>query len=679
MSKRVLYLILVVGALLRLYNLDHGLPAIYEEATPMRQAWEMWDNGHLDLNPHFFHYPALYFYLQFIVQILYFIINLVAGRFTSFADMATLYASDPTELVLIARILNVLFGLGTIWATYRLGCVLRTPNLGLIGAAIIAILPLTVHSSRIILVDTPLLFFATLSLIASILLIQQNDYKHNILAGVWIGLAGASKYTGALFLIPFLIAHICRNKSICNMMHHKKQIATGIATSAITFLITNPYILLDFETFWTDFSFERTHMALGHFGVDPNRTLITYVQDLWYNYAMTLIPFLLWGLFTTIKNIHAHPTFLPLLVFAGIYLGLISTWSMNAAHYLLPVFPILSLLTGCGILNLLEAIKKPTKIAVPIALIIIAPASIHTLQNHANNKRPDTRAIAKTWIEEHLPHASLIAQEHYTPDLSEKTYHLLRIPMDTVRPELVTPFYDLTWYKDFDYIITSTGVSERYQNRPDQFPTQNQFYAQLQSQWHLLISFSGDDFSGPAIHIYQNTSATKASPDTFSSHQYQTLNGFSSHVVTDLLRTLGNLYAQKKWLPQAIDIYRHLLNINPSDTQAYQVLGMLFFQTDQIENALKAWEKSLQTDPQNVALLTNLGALYLQQGNTQQAIQYWEKGFQLAPKDRDLINNLVFVYKQIGQTERARAVLQKALQAYPNDPAFQAPLRELTP
>jgi len=680
MKKNSLYLILILGlaALIRLFHLNHGLPEIYEEATPMRHALQMWQghDGTFDFNPHFFNYPALYFYIQFIGQFFYFLLNLLVGRFDHINDMFLRYHSDPTEIVLLARLINTLFGVGAVWAIHHLGCLLRNKQTAILAAILLSIMPISVHTSRIILVDTPLLFFGILSLIFIRHLFHNNTLTNNLWAGIWMGLATASKYTGALFVIPFITAHMLHHRSLSHLFQHKKQITIGLLSAAIIFFISNPYIALDFKSFWADFSFERAHMALGHFGVDANNTQTTYFKDLWHNFYFSLTPCLLWGIFLIGKHTKSHRQEIPLWLFTAIYLTWISTWSMHAAHYLLPIMPPLVLITAIGIQDVLTRINASVKIAIPIVLFIIAPTGIHTFQYLINNAKPDARLEAKNWITHHIPQGALIGKEHYTPDLSANTYNLLRLPMDAIIPEVISPFYDIHWYSDFDYIITSEGVSARYQNQPQKFSTQIQFYKDLQTHWTRVATFSGDHFSGPAIHIYKNPNPT--SPHRlYTAQQYDKLIGANNHVATDLLTRLADLFAQKNWHQKAMDVYEHVLPITLQKEDILYKMGTLFYQMGHLDRAQHMWQQALQNTPQNIVLLTNLGAIALQQGHTQKAIQYWEQGLQQAPADPDLVNNLVFIYGQIGQSARAIQILQNAIQINPSDTTFQLALRNL--
>lgn len=69
-AERSLFLALVMfGLALRLWHINWSLPFLYDEAIPLRISWQFWNWGKqgLDFNPHFFTYPALTFYLQWIL------------------------------------------------------------------------------------------------------------------------------------------------------------------------------------------------------------------------------------------------------------------------------------------------------------------------------------------------------------------------------------------------------------------------------------------------------------------------------------------------------------------------------------------------------------------------------------------------------------------------------------
>jgi len=103
----------LLALVLRLHGLRWGLPEVYEEATPFRQAWEMWGWGPqkpFDLNPHFFKYPSLTIYLQFLGQGILYLLLFVTDRVRSALDFRVLYELDKTPFYLAGRAITALLG-----------------------------------------------------------------------------------------------------------------------------------------------------------------------------------------------------------------------------------------------------------------------------------------------------------------------------------------------------------------------------------------------------------------------------------------------------------------------------------------------------------------------------------------------------------------------------------------
>jgi len=82
---------------------------------------------------------------------------------------------------------------------------------------------------------------------------------------------------------------------------------------------------------------------------------------------------------------------------------------------------------------------------------------------------------------------------------------------------------------------------------------------------------------------------------------------------------------------QAVDIYRRLVTLDPSDPLAYKYLGMALAQSGQRGEALKQYARALQLDPANPAVHYNIGVLLIQDHNEEQAIAQFQKALQLDP------------------------------------------------
>src|SRR2546426_7435703 len=87
----------------------------------------------LDLNPHFFKYPSLTLYLQFLVQGILYVVMRAGGIISSAPDFRALLAADPTPFYRCGRAVTALFGAATVFPAFELAR--RAAGL---GAAVVA-------------------------------------------------------------------------------------------------------------------------------------------------------------------------------------------------------------------------------------------------------------------------------------------------------------------------------------------------------------------------------------------------------------------------------------------------------------------------------------------------------------------------------------------------------------
>ncbi len=77
----LLWLIIALGLALRVWKVNWGLPELLEEAIPLRYSIRLWSIGTSGIDYHFFVYPALTYYIQFLIQALYYFGGHIAGTF----------------------------------------------------------------------------------------------------------------------------------------------------------------------------------------------------------------------------------------------------------------------------------------------------------------------------------------------------------------------------------------------------------------------------------------------------------------------------------------------------------------------------------------------------------------------------------------------------------------------
>ncbi len=204
--RPALWAILALAAGLRLWGIAHSLPFSYypDEAHFVKRALSM---GSGDLNPHWFHKPALYMYALCVQYGALFLVGKVAGLWAGVSDFATRFVIDPGLFYLVGRLTTALFSLGTVWLVYRIGERIFSRGAGIAGALVFAVIPGVIAASQDVKEDIPSMFFSALALL--FLLRYLDDRRTSSLVGAAIA-AGASAATKAygLALLGPLVAVI---------------------------------------------------------------------------------------------------------------------------------------------------------------------------------------------------------------------------------------------------------------------------------------------------------------------------------------------------------------------------------------------------------------------------------------------------------------------------------------
>lgn len=556
--------VLAAAAALRLPGLSWGLPQVYEEGTPLKQAWEMWGWGPVasfDLNPHFFRYPSLALYLQLLVEAILWVGLRIAGSISSTLDFRFLYHTDPTAFYLAGRAVTALFGIASVALCYLVGTAIGGRIGGWFSALLLAVNVFHIERSQAVEVDVPLTCFVLLALWAAVRIGQRPTQRAALAGGVAVGLAASIKYTGLFAAVPILVAHLVgarERKPGARRVRANLLLAAGAA--ALAFAATSPFVLLDWRHALADLRSERVHMAVGHFGGGGSAS--------WVFYSRALVDRLLgWPLVALAAGgliyfaiLRRRRWALVLGSFVLAYGLAVGSWTMRADRYLLPLLPVAILFAGAsvaaaagrfraglrgnagtarprgaevnGTARKLAGASQPEVApsigiarTVGVALLFAVAAAPQALRfpEHLVRLRPDTRTLAKVWIEEHVPAGSFLVSEAWGPDFLDpldlvavepelrerlrqagRLYAFHQIPLLQVYPELTGPFYDLHLYAAADYVITTSTVRDRYQRKPEEYPRQAAFYRTLDLRFEKAATFEPDRRPGPTVIVYRN-------------------------------------------------------------------------------------------------------------------------------------------------------------------------------
>lgn len=448
-----------------------------------------------NFNPHWFDYPGSTFvYPLFAV---YFFIFLVQFYLQIIPDIGTFLLHnqhDPSLLYILGRTSSLLYGIGSIIILYCIAKKFTSPHVALLASFFLAISPGHVERSKVIRVDSPLVFFLLLTLYCSLLLYEKKKLPYYTYAGIALGLAISSKYPGLVGIFPIMTAYIAtlskkeKSRGLLSLLCNKKIITTVLST-VVTFLLTTPFLIFDIEKAIYDINYEaRTHQL----GQDR---LPGIANHFWY--LTQALPEAMGGLLTLMSLIGIiywsikKPTNKPFLIVLSytisywIFTGMLS---LRWVHWILPIVPILCIFSASFLQIILTKLKFKNKvIQISLALFFILFISSNPLYNSIvdgfHKTAPDTRSLAFEWCLNHIPAGSKIGREMSAPSLPEELFHITSENFLAIKP---LSFY-LT--NQYDYLITSSYLYDRFAAEKELYPQFNDFYQDLFTHYKQVAIF----------------------------------------------------------------------------------------------------------------------------------------------------------------------------------------------
>jgi hypothetical protein len=407
---------------LRLWGVAQGLPYVYnsdENAHFVPRAIGMF--GH-NLNPEYFANPPAYTYLLHI---------LFAVWFGGGAGVGHAYAAHPTEVFVLARASVAVLGTLSVWLLYLVGARLFDRRVGLLAAALETVAFLPVFYAHLALNDVPTLAPLTLSLLGSAGVLRRGRAIDYLTAGIGLGFACATKYTGGIVLICLLIAAAAH--FLTPARDAGRRVVVGLALGGISalacFLAANPYALLDFSAFHAGIVHQSSVSSEGEgkLGASKESGILYYLWS--FSWGLGWAPSLaaLAGAVTVwFKDRRLGLMLVPAVL---LYLAFMGTQSRYFGRWLLPVFPIVCLLAACfaqqatsTLIGFLESrralLRRGVSILAPTAIVLVlcGQGAIYSVHSGLVDSREHTSNETRQWMVEHIPVGAQIVLEPVVPD-----------------------------------------------------------------------------------------------------------------------------------------------------------------------------------------------------------------------------------------------------------------------
>jgi hypothetical protein len=384
--------IVLAGLVLRLVNIDHGLPFVYhpDEANHFTNlAVGMFGS---DLDPGYYRNPSAFTYaIHLVLRAQYGARELVEGPRNVVRDCL----QDPSGVYLTARVLAAVLCMSSVVAIYAVGRRLWSAGEGVAAAAVLAFAFLPVAYSRFALTDVGVLLPVTIALYGAVRAQESGRLRYFALGGAAVGLAVGFKYTTGLLAAPFVAASLLSAGS-------RRAALSGLATAAgagvIAFVVTNPFFVLRLGEAIDQLRNQSVTADRPKFGQKDEYGVVFYLRSLTWGLGWgAMLAAGVGSLWELRRNTSRA---LILLLFPLLLFAFLSTAERFFARWLIPAFPVLALLAGVALARFAAHLSSRPAVQRAALAILLAGVLAQPLAADVRTAvvlgRTDTREL--TWV-----------------------------------------------------------------------------------------------------------------------------------------------------------------------------------------------------------------------------------------------------------------------------------------
>jgi 4-amino-4-deoxy-L-arabinose transferase-like glycosyltransferase len=416
-----LSIVLLIIAIPRFMCIGYGLPHLIEphEQLIVPKVLKMIRSG--TLNHGIYDYGSLYFiFLYFVFIITGFISGITGGTAKSISDI------DPSFFYFTARAANVFLSIVSVYLVYLLGKRLADKKTALGAAAIVGVGTVHFLNSITARLELLVLVFVLLAFYYMFKLTSTDTIADYCLAGLFCGFAVGTKFYSITIAAALLYAHLLnrQRKTFSN-----KKLLVSLLVMILAYLITNPYIITDTDSFIRDTS--RLSRELGvkeHWSTGRSAPEAVYARIIFYDglgSAGTVVLLLMFFFFLIKPNSKSG----FLLIFPVLHFLVLARSRYVFHRYLLIAIPFLVLFLVYELGKKIESGNEKTKFNAKvlfwaiIVLISVFPA-LKMFRITRQYNLPITSQSAVKWIEANIPIGSRLLVTPHTVYLDGELYSL---------------------------------------------------------------------------------------------------------------------------------------------------------------------------------------------------------------------------------------------------------------
>jgi hypothetical protein len=493
--------IMLLSIILNLYYITWGLPGEWHPDEVVTKSKDLFTNK--TLNPNFFAYPSLQIYLIAVLVIIPILLyRTLINIFNGYPYLHNIIG-DPSftsQIYYFSRTMTAIMGTLTVYIVYLIAKKMFNEKVGLLSAFFLATCAGFVHLSHFATVDIPSVFWITLSFFCCLLILEKPTIYQYAMAGIAVGLATSTKYTGILMIVPLVSTFVvCTKKAKPKHLRDyilNKNLLIIILTVLGVFIAGSPFIAIDFPRFIAEFIqlnfYIKDYAGLGNSSYIPHIYNIFNIFGIFGGIVSLLgITYII---YLYIRYRDARVLLLIITIFI-IYIKM-GSMSFHPIRYIMIAVPLIAICSGKLIHDLTTHTSSITVRAILLTTISmgIIYTAIYTASGNLQIK-DDSRNLAYEWVLKNIPESETIESTRYAINFPDEYKKLTYIPIyhrkQTFDKMLVNDEYLklkslLKWADWRDDNDTFSKVEQEPENTSlDALLRRNPKYLILARQWYL--------------------------------------------------------------------------------------------------------------------------------------------------------------------------------------------------
>jgi 4-amino-4-deoxy-L-arabinose transferase-like glycosyltransferase len=373
------------------------------------------------------HYPGLAFWIFAGSSFLAYLSGLVLGSASHVHRM-------PVEgFVLAVRVTNAFAGAATVALTGTVGKRLSGSAAGLLGAAVVAVAPLSIQTTTLARNDPVQVMFVTAAVCTAIALCASERRTLALLAGALAGMATGIKYSSVLVLLAVLLAAALS----VPMRARLERVALVLVAFALAVAVTNHFVWTDFPNFVDQLSSQVAITGPEHWAATEDaagvymRTLATAGPG----WALLLLSaaFAIHGLASRRGETWVF------LAFPLSYVWFMTGRPSQLPRWIYPLVPFVALSGACALVAGLRVLQAgpswiggrtkslPRPLAAVVVLAAVWQPAWAGVSVFLRGLRPATYHLVERWIREHSTREDAVLVEVGWLDLEGSPARVRRV------------------------------------------------------------------------------------------------------------------------------------------------------------------------------------------------------------------------------------------------------------